>query len=65
MNHVGTAIIFTTLILFIGFGVFAFAQFVPNFNFGVLSAIVLLIALLVDLIFLPALILAKKETPAE
>lgn len=52
----GTAIVFTTLTLVLGFSVFAFADFIPNLNFGVLSAFVLFMALVADLIILPALL---------
>ena len=56
----GVALISTTLTLVGGFGVFVFASFIPNFNFGVFSALVLFLALLVDLIFLPALFFILK-----
>mgnify|MGYP002623093609 CR=1 FL=1 len=55
----GKALIYTTVILVCGFGAFVMGDFIPNVNFGVMSAIVLTIALLTDLIFLPALILRK------
>lgn len=51
--EVGTPVVFTTLVLVIGFSVFAFAQFLPNFNFGVFSALVLFVALITDFVFLP------------
>jgi len=50
----------TTLILMVGFGSFLLADFIPNKNFGVLSSVVLGVALITDLILLPA-ILVKKE----
>jgi len=61
-NNTGVALTSTTFILVGGFGVFAFADFVPNFNFGVFSAFVLFIALITDLLFLPAiLVLIEKK----
>jgi hypothetical protein len=53
----GLALVTTTVLLVIGFGSFILADFVPNHNFGLLSAYVLLMALLTDLLFLPAIIL--------
>jgi hypothetical protein len=47
----------TTLIIVAGFGVFYFAQYVPNSNFGVMVALILTVALLADIIILPAVLL--------
>jgi hypothetical protein len=52
----GEAIILTTVVLIIGFGSFSLAEFIPNRNFGIHSAMVLCLALLTDLLFLPALL---------
>jgi predicted RND superfamily exporter protein len=57
LSFTGPALFSTTMILVAGFGVFAFADFVPNVNFGILTALVLVSALVVDLVFLPALLL--------
>lgn len=53
----GLALVTTTMLLVIGFGSFILADFVPNHNFGLLSAFVLVMALITDLIFLPAVIM--------
>lgn len=53
----GKALIITTVLLVTGFGSFVFADFVPNRNFGMLCAMILALALLTDLLFLPALLL--------
>lgn len=53
----GNALVVTTLLLVVGFGSFAFADFVPNRNFGILCSMILALALITDLIFLPALLL--------
>jgi uncharacterized protein len=53
----GKALVATTFLLFVGFGVFMFADFVPSRNFGVFCSIILLYALICDLLFLPAIIL--------
>ena len=56
MQYAGSAIIFTTIILSISFTIFSFSQFVPNVNFGIVTAIALVIAVAVDLIMLPAVL---------
>lgn len=53
----GNALIVTTLLLVVGFGSFVFAEFVPNRNFGILCSMILAMALITDLVFLPALLL--------
>jgi uncharacterized protein len=53
----GKALIITTVLLVVGFGSFVFAEFVPNRNFGILCSLILFLALVTDLIFLPALLL--------
>jgi predicted RND superfamily exporter protein len=50
----GSALIYTTVVLVLGFGSFIFGQFIPNNNFGMLVIIVLSFALITDLLFLPA-----------
>jgi predicted RND superfamily exporter protein len=56
MQYAGSAIIFTTLILSTAFLIFVFSQFLPNVNFGIVTAIALIIAVLVDLLMLPAVL---------
>ena len=56
MSYAGSAIIFTTIILSIAFLIFLFSDFNPNYHFGIVTASALLIAVLVDLIALPALL---------
>ena len=56
MHYAGTAIIFTTIILSIAFLVFIFSDFNPNYHFGIVTATALIIAVIVDLVALPALI---------
>jgi predicted RND superfamily exporter protein len=57
----GLAIVATSVILCIGFGVLVFSSFVPTIYFGLLSALVMLAALVGDLILLPAIMLLKKR----
>ena len=56
MSYAGSAIIFTTIILSIAFLVFVFSDFNPNYHFGVVTATALIIAVIVDLVALPALL---------
>ncbi|CAM2005452.1 efflux RND transporter permease subunit [Acanthopleuribacter pedis] len=65
ITHTGPALMVTTMILVAGFGTFAFAAFVPNINFGILTAIVLTTAIVTDATLLPALILGKEQEQEE
>ncbi|PHS59242.1 MAG: hypothetical protein COB17_01595 [Sulfurimonas sp.] len=56
MSYSGSAIIFTTFILSVSFMVFIFSDFNPNYHFGIVTASALIIAVLVDLVALPAII---------
>jgi len=56
----GLAIIFSSIILCIGFGVLGLSSFVPTIYFGVLSAIIMITALIGDVIVLPSILLLKK-----
>jgi predicted RND superfamily exporter protein len=66
-QYTGSALIITTLILSSAFGLYIFGDFLPNVNFGILCAVTLLSALVVDLFFLPAflMIIKKEETSGE
>jgi predicted RND superfamily exporter protein len=63
-NQTAPALIVTTLILAVGFGLFMFSDFVPNARFGFYCAIIFIFALLIDIVGLPALMLVaeKKES---
>lgn len=52
----GQALILTTILLVVGFGMFVFSEFLPNHYFGILCATVLSVALITDLLFLPAIL---------
>lgn len=56
MRYAGSAIIFTTIILSAAFLVFIFSDFNPNYHFGIVTASALFIAVIVDLLALPALL---------
>jgi len=57
----GLALIVTTVILVSCFGLFMFANLTPNINFGILCALVLSLALVTDLLLLPAIIFCFKD----
>ena len=64
ITHTGPALLVTTLILVAAFGTFAFASFVPNINFGILTAIVLSTALFADVTLLPAILMGGQTQEA-
>lgn len=57
----GPAILWTTLILCIGFGCFMLGDFIPNVIFGVLTSTMLAVALFYDLLFLPAILILLER----
>lgn len=64
LERVGGAIVATTLLLGVGFSVLAQSQFNVNAQMGLLTTLVIVLALVFDLVFLPALLffLARKRT---
>jgi len=56
LSHSGVAMILTTFILSFTFAVFGVSSFVPNVNFAIVTVVALNIALVLDLILLPALL---------
>jgi predicted RND superfamily exporter protein len=54
--HTGKAIVFTSLLLIVGFGSLIISEFRSSFEFGLLSVLTILSALLADLYLLPVLI---------
>jgi hypothetical protein len=61
-SSVGQALWVTTLVLASGFGVLAFSDFAANGRMGLLTAVTIVIALVVDLLLLPALLLLIEGT---
>ncbi|WP_020207832.1 efflux RND transporter permease subunit [Gilvimarinus chinensis] len=62
-HSVGYALLYTTLIIVIGFSMLLFSDFVPSIQFGLLSGLAMSIALLADLTLLPVLL--KKFLPSK
>jgi predicted RND superfamily exporter protein len=57
----GRAIMSSSLILCMGFGVLLFSSFVPTMNFGLLTAIIMITALVGDMVVLPSILLLRKN----
>jgi len=55
-HSVGYALIYTSLIIALGFALLAFSDFVPGVLFGLLTGLAIIIALVADLTLLPALL---------
>ena len=54
---IGQALIVTTTVLTVGFGILSLSSFALNSDMGLLTAIILVSALVIDLLFLPAFLL--------
>ena len=61
-NTVGVALFVTTVILFANFSVLAISDFSMNADMGLMTAVTIIVALLVDFFFLPPLLLALVDT---
>jgi uncharacterized protein len=60
LRTVGVPIVYTTVALFFGFLTFAFSNFVPIRDFGVLAAVTMATALVTNLVLLPAVLGTTK-----
>ena len=56
IQHSGRAIVFTSVILTGGFWMLTFAQFLPMAYFGLIAGVTIVIALLADVLLLPAIL---------
>ncbi|MFV2057626.1 MAG: RND family transporter [Thiohalomonadales bacterium] len=56
-SNVGSALIITTVVLTAGFSVLMFSSFKLNFDLGLITALTIALALMVDFLLLPALLL--------
>ncbi len=61
LKETGTSMIYTSIILFFGFGIFGFSDFGGTVALGTLVAVTLLIALFSNLILLPSLLLTLEK----
>ncbi|MGQ1785594.1 MULTISPECIES: efflux RND transporter permease subunit [unclassified Saccharicrinis] len=61
LKETGVSMIYTSIILFFGFGIFGFSEFGGTVALGILVAVTLLIALVSNLILLPSLLLSLEK----
>lgn len=61
MEHVGSSMFYTSVILFAGFGVFMFSGFNGIVALGGLVVLTLLMAMFANLILLPSLLLTYER----
>jgi len=61
LKETGTSMIYTSVILFFGFGIFIASQFGGTVALGSLVAVTLLVAMLSNLLLLPALLLTLEK----
>lgn len=66
-HSVGWALVVTTLVLVVGFAMLMLSDFRLNSDMGLLTSVILLLALIVDFLFLPALLLKldRDKTPSK
>jgi predicted RND superfamily exporter protein len=62
IDRSGRPIVFTSIVLTLGFSVLVFASFNPVTNFGILAGMVIVLALIFDLVVLPALLGALRSS---
>ena len=60
-QHTGQGLMITTLTLVIGFSCLAFSHFQINAWMGLMTAIVIVVAVIFDLLFLPSVLIKLKE----
>ena len=59
-ESIGRAMYFTTIIITLGFSILILSNFIPTIYFGFLTSLSMLIALILDLVLLPTLIIKLK-----
>lgn len=65
-SNVGVALVFTSILLTANFGVMAFSHFQPNASMGLLTALTIAMALVVDfLFFVPVLLVIDRYASGE
>ncbi|MEM7160868.1 MAG: MMPL family transporter [Bacteroidota bacterium] len=61
VEETGVSMIYTSVILFFGFGMFALSDFGGTQALGILSSVTLLVAMLANLVLLPSLLMSWKK----
>nr|VFJ99688.1 MAG: hypothetical protein BECKLFY1418B_GA0070995_11542 [Candidatus Kentron sp. LFY] len=62
-SHVGMALVITSMVLISGFLVLSLSNFYPNSGMGLMTAMILALALFADFLFLPPLLIKIDGTP--
>ncbi len=62
LEHSGSAMVFTTVILSCAFAIFIFSDFIPNVHFAIMTISTMILALLADLLLMPALMSVMEKT---
>lgn len=60
-THTGPGMLIITLVLVTGFGSFVLGSFTPNINFGILTAVILSVAMAIEVLLVPAALLIRKK----
>lgn len=63
LKETGLSIVYTSLILLFGFGIFLLSSFGSTFNLGLLTSITLICALFTNIVLIPALLCAFDKEP--
>jgi uncharacterized protein len=58
LRQTGFSIVYTSLVLFFGFGIFCFSNFGSTISLGALMSITLLCAMFTNIILIPALLIS-------
>ncbi|MEX2595290.1 MAG: MMPL family transporter [Salibacteraceae bacterium] len=62
LNETGVSMVYTSIILFFGFGVFAFSDFGGTQALGILVSITLLVAMFANLVLLPSFLMSFEKS---
>jgi uncharacterized protein len=62
IRETGVSMIYTTIVLFFGFGIFAASKFGGTISLGILVSLTLLVALFSNLVLLPSVLLSLSRT---
>ena len=57
---IGKAMYYTSMAIIFGFAILAFSNFIPTINFGLLTGFAMFVALVGDLLLLPAIVLLTR-----
>ena len=64
-SHVGQALLITTIVLVLGFSILGFSNFQVDSDFGLLTALTMVFALIMDFLYLPPLLIYSDKKPTQ